>query len=77
MYGPSFGLCALFLPSLLPAHLFLSPFRYYYQLSTIGTVLSDGYLGIIRYYGWKRVAIITQNENVFVVVRRAGKEKGE
>ena len=36
----------------------------------MGTVLSRGYLGIIRFFGWKKVAIITQNENVYSVVRR-------
>lgn len=57
--------------------LLLSPFRYYYQLSAVATVLADGFLGIIRYFGWKRVAIITQNENVFTVVRRRQKVKEE
>ena len=57
--------CVMFL-----CHLFF--YSYYFQLLAVGTVLSRGYLGIIRFFGWKNVAIITQNENVYSVVRGGG-----
>ena len=49
---------------------------YYFQLLAVGTGLSRGYLGIIKFFGWKKVAIITQNENVYSVVRDAWEEGG-
>ena len=41
--------------------------------------MARGFLGLIRTFGWKRVAIITQNENLFTVVRegRVAREKND
>lgn len=42
--------------------------RYYFQLLADEVGMARGFLGIIRRFGWKRVGIITQNENLFTVV---------
>ena len=31
--------------------------------------LAPTYFGVIQYYGWKRIGLIVQNENLFTVVR--------
>lgn len=43
--------------------------RSYFQLLSSATHLSRGFSGIIRAFNWKRVALITQNELVFVKAR--------
>ena len=45
-------------------------FRYYFQLLPTEASIAPAYFGVIRYYGWKRVGLIVQNENLFTVVRR-------
>ena len=55
--------------------LFLA-FRYYYQLLTDGSLGAVGCTGIIRFFGWKKVAIITQNENLYIVVRKGYELRG-
>ena len=49
--------------------------RYYFQLLTNELQTSQGFLGIIRRFGWKKVGIITQNENLFTAVSDDGREK--
>ena len=44
-------------------------FRYYFQLLPTSASVAPSYFGIIREYGWRRVGLIVQNENVFTVVR--------
>ena len=41
---------------------------YYFQLVGGEAEIARGFLGIIRTFHWQRVAIITQNENLFTVV---------
>ena len=53
----------------------LSFHRYYFQLLTNELQTSQGFLGIIRRFGWKRVGIITQNENLFTEVSGDGSMK--
>ena len=43
-------------------------FNYYFQILLTDDNLANGYYGIIKTYGWKRVAIIVQNEDLFTVV---------
>ena len=44
--------------------------RYYFQLLVAEAEIAQGFFGIIKEFGWKRVGIITQNENLFTVVRK-------
>ena len=44
--------------------------RYYFQLLVSEAEIAQGFFGIIKEFGWKRVGIITQNENLFTVVRK-------
>lgn len=46
--------------------LFLCLHRSYFQLLSSATLLARGFSGVIRAFKWKRVALITQNELVFV-----------
>lgn len=41
--------------------------RYFQLLSTVDTI-AFGFYGVIREYGWRRIAIIVQDENVFTEV---------
>ena len=43
-------------------------FRFYFQLLPPDDDLAIGFFTIIRRYGWKRVAIIQQDENIFTLV---------
>ena len=43
-------------------------FRYYFQLVPTEASIAPAYFGVIRYYGWRRVGLIVQNENLFTVV---------
>ena len=43
-------------------------FRYYFQLLPTEASLAPAYFGVIRQYGWRRVGLIVQNENLFTVV---------
>ena len=45
-----------------------SRFRYYFQMLATERVLAYGYFGVIREFGWKRVVILEQDENLFTVV---------
>ena len=43
-------------------------FRYYFQMSATEANLAIGFFGVIKQFGWRRVAFIEQNENLFTVV---------
>ena len=43
-------------------------FRYYFQMLPTDAELAPAYFGVIRQYGWRRVGLIVQNENLFTVV---------
>ena len=43
-------------------------FRSYFQMLPTLSAIAPAYFEIIRQYGWRRVALIVQNENVFTVV---------
>ena len=43
-------------------------FRYYFQLLPTEASIAPAYFGVIQQYGWKKVELIVQNENVFTVV---------
>ena len=43
-------------------------FRYYFQLVPTEASIAPAYFGVIRQYGWKRIGLIVQNENLFTVV---------
>lgn len=53
---------------LLSKFLLFSPTRYYFQFLSNAALISGGYFGVIQYFGWKKVSIITQNENLWSVV---------
>jgi hypothetical protein len=42
----------------------------YFQLLTSEETMALGYYGVIREYGWRRVAFIVQDEGLFTVVRK-------
>lgn len=44
-------------------------FKYYFQLCPADDELALGFFAIIRKYKWNHVAIIHQDENVFILVR--------
>ena len=43
-------------------------FRYYFQMLPTDVDLAPTYFGVIQQYGWRRVGLIVQNENLFTVV---------
>ena len=43
-------------------------FHYYFQLLPTPASIAPAFLGVIRQYGWRRVGLIVQNENLFTVV---------
>lgn len=43
-------------------------FSHHFQVSASEILLASGFYGIIRAFGWGRIAIITQDENLFTVV---------
>ena len=43
-------------------------FRYYFQLLPTAASIAPAFFGVIRHYGWRRVGLIVQNENIFTVV---------
>ena len=43
-------------------------FRYYFQMRPTDAELAPAYFSVIRQYGWRRVGLIVQNENLFTVV---------
>ena len=43
-------------------------FRYYFQMLPTDAELAPAYFSVIRQYGWRRVGLIVQNENLFTVV---------
>ncbi|CAI8020636.1 Gamma-aminobutyric acid type B receptor subunit 1 [Geodia barretti] len=55
-------------------------FRYYFQLLSTDAPIAYGFYSIIQYFGWKRVGIITQGENLFIatsdVLKRLLTENG-
>jgi gamma-aminobutyric acid type B receptor len=56
-------------------------FRYYFQLLSNEVPTAYGFYSIIQYFGWKRVGIITQGENLFIatsdVLKRLLTENGD
>ena len=44
-------------------------YRYYFQLLATEVLIAKGFYGIISHFGWKRVSIIAQDENLFTAVR--------
>ena len=40
----------------------------YFQLLSPDADLADGFLAIIKHFGWQRVALIVQEENLLTVV---------
>ena len=44
--------------------------RYYFQLLATEVRIAQGFFGIISHFGWKRVRIISQDENLFTAVRK-------
>ena len=45
-------------------------YRYYFQLLAAESQIAQGFFKIITHYGWKRISLIIQNENLFTVVRK-------
>ena len=43
--------------------------RYYFQLVATEVLIAQGFYGIIKKFGWRRVGIIVQDENLFTAVR--------
>ena len=44
-------------------------FPLYFQVLASEAIIAGGFYGIVREFGWRKVAIITQNENLFTVVK--------
>ena len=44
--------------------------RYYFQLLETEVLIAQGFYGIIKYFGWKKVRIIIQDESLFTAVRK-------
>ena len=44
-------------------------FPSYFQLLAPDAELANGFLAIIKHFGWRRVALIVQDENLMTVVR--------
>ena len=42
--------------------------RYYFQMLATEVLIAGGFYGIIRNFQWKRVGVISQNENLFTEV---------
>ena len=42
--------------------------RYYFQTPTPDTLTAYGFFGVIKHYGWKKVRLVAQDENVFITV---------
>ena len=42
--------------------------RYYFQLLSPEAPGAYGFYSIIKYFGWRKVGIITQGENLFIAV---------
>jgi ABC-type branched-subunit amino acid transport system substrate-binding protein len=40
-------------------------YRYYFQTLATEVLIAQGFYGIIQHFGWKRVGIISQDENLF------------
>ena len=47
-------------------------FRYYFQMLATEAELAIGFFGVIKHFGWRRVAFIEQDENLFTVVSSRG-----
>lgn len=45
-----------------------SRFRNYFQLLAADSNLADGFHAVIQRFGWRRIALIVQEENLFTVV---------
>ncbi|CAI8012114.1 Gamma-aminobutyric acid type B receptor subunit 1 [Geodia barretti] len=50
-------------------------FRYYFQLLAAESQIAQGFFKIITHYGWKRISLIIQNENLFTVTMDVLKEQ--
>ena len=49
--------------------LFTYQCRYYFQLLATEVLNAQGFYGIIRHFGWRKVGVIVQDENLFTAVR--------
>ena len=47
-------------------------FRYYFQMLATEAELAISFFGVIKHFGWRRVAFIEQDENLFTVVSSYG-----
>lgn len=43
-------------------------FTHYFQVSASDIIFAPGFFGIITKFGWQRVGILTQEEDLFTVV---------
>jgi gamma-aminobutyric acid type B receptor len=50
-------------------------FRYYFQLVATEVLIAQGFYGIIKKFGWKRVGVIVQDENLFTASLDALKQE--
>ena len=51
-------------------------FRYYFQMLATEAELAIDFFGVIKHFGWRRVAFIEQDENLFTVVSSHGAVNG-
>ena len=42
--------------------------RYYFQLVATDVLGAHGFFGIIQHFGWKKVRLVAQDENIFTAV---------
>ena len=47
-------------------------FRYYFQMLATEADLAIGFFGVIKQFGWRKVAFIEQDENLFTMVSSCG-----
>ena len=44
--------------------------RYYFQLLASNVLVVHGFFGMIKYFGWKRVRLIAQDEEIYASVSK-------
>ncbi|CAI8034611.1 Gamma-aminobutyric acid type B receptor subunit 2, partial [Geodia barretti] len=49
-------------------------YRYYFQLLASNVLVVHGFFGMIKYFGWKRVRLIAQDEEIYASTMDALKE---
>lgn len=50
--------------------------RYYFQLLASNVLVVHGFFGIIQHFGWKRVRLIGQDEEIYATVSEKVNIKG-